>query len=117
MVRGKIVLVSFPFDDLSEEKIRPVLCLTEFIGPHKHILVAFITSKVKEEILDTDILINKDDKGFKDTGLSVSSKIQLHRIMTISSSAIKRELGYVDEDVKAKVSSKLKSLFWENPVQ
>ena len=111
MVKGKIVLVSFPFDDFSEEKIRPVLCLTEFIGPHKHILVAFITSKVKEETLDTDILINKDDKGFKDTGLSISSKIQLHRIMTISSSAIKRELGYVDEAVKAKVSSKLKSLF------
>ena len=43
MVKGKIVLVSFPFDDFSEEKIRPVLCLTEYIGPHKHILVAFIT--------------------------------------------------------------------------
>ena len=111
MVKGKIVLVSFPFDDFSEEKIRPVLCLTEFIGPHKHILVAFITSKIKEEILDTDIVINKDDKGFKDTGLSTSSRIQLHRLMTISSSAIKRELGCIDEDVKAKVSSKLKSLF------
>lgn len=111
MVKGKIVLVSFPFDDFSKEKIRPVLCLTEFIGPHKHILVAFITSKVKEEVLDTDILISEDDKGFKETGLSVSSKIQLHRIMTISSSAIKRELGYLDKDVQDKVSIKLKSLF------
>ena len=111
MVKGKIVLVSFPFDDFSEEKIRPVLCLTEYIGPHKHILVAFITSKVKEEVLDTDILIDKNDKGFKETGLSVSSKIQLHRIITISSSAIKRELGNIDQDMQAKVSSKLKSLF------
>jgi len=112
MVKGKIVLVSFPFDDFSEEKIRPVLCLTEYIGPHKHILVAFITSKVKEESLDTDILINKkDDKEFKDTGLSVSSKIQLHRIITISSSAIKRELGSIDEDMQVKVATKLKSLF------
>jgi mRNA interferase MazF len=111
MVKGKIVLVSFPFDDFSEEKIRPVLCLTESIGTHKHILVAFITSKVKDEILDTDILINQDYKGCKETGLSVSSKIQLHRIMTISSSAIKRELGSIDEDLKAKVSTKLKSLF------
>ena len=111
MVKGKIVLVSFPFDDFSEEKFRPVLCLTEFIGPHKHVLVAFITSKVKEEILDTDIIINKDDKEFKDTGLNVSSKIQLHRIMTISSSAIKRELGYIDNDLQAKIATKLKSLF------
>ena len=111
MVKGKIVLVAFPFDDFSEEKIRPVLCLTEYIGPHKHILVAFITSKVKEEILETDILIDKDDQGFKDTGLSISSKIQLHRIMTISSSAIKRELGYLDKDLQVKVTTKLKSLF------
>ncbi len=111
MVKGKIVLVSFPFDDFSKEKIRPVLCLTEFIGPHKHILVAFITSKVKDEILETDILITKDDKSFKDTGLSVSSKVQLHRIMTISSSAIKRELGNVDKDMQVKVTAKLKSLF------
>jgi mRNA interferase MazF len=111
MVKGKIVLVAFPFDDFSEEKIRPVLCLTEFIGPHKHILVAFITSKVKEEVLDTDILINKDDKEFKETGLSVSSKVQLHRIMTISSSAIKRELGSIDKDMQVKITTKLKSLF------
>ena len=111
MVKGKVVLVSFPFDDFSEEKIRPVLCLTEFIGPHKHVLVAFITSKVKEEVLDTDILINKDDKEFKETGLSVSSKVQLHRIMTISSSAIKRELGSIDKDMQVKIATKLKSLF------
>lgn len=111
MVKGKIVLVTFPFDDFSKEKIRPVLCLTDFMGPHKHILVAFITSKVKEEILETDILIKKDDKGFKETGLSVSSKIQLHRIMTISSSAIKRELGNIDKDMQVKVATKLKNLF------
>ena len=111
MVKGKIVLVSFPFDDFSEEKIRPVLCLTEFIGPHKHILVAFITSKVKEEVLDTDILIDKSDKGFKETGLSVSSKVQLHRIITISSSAIKRELGNIDKDLQVQIATKLKSLF------
>ena len=111
MVKGKIVLVSFPFDDFSEEKIRPVLCLTEFIGPHKHVLIAFITSKVKEEILDTDIVINKDDKGFQNTGLNVSSRIQLHRIITVSSSAIKRELGQIDQEMQTKISAKLKSLF------
>ena len=111
MVKGKIVLVAFPFDDFSKEKIRTVLCLTDFIGPHKHVLVAFITSKIKEENLDTDILIDKDNKYFKETGLSVSSKIQLHRIMTISSSAIKRELGHLDQDLQVKVATKLKSLF------
>ena len=111
MVKGKIVLVSFPFDDFSKEKIRPVLCLTEFIGPHKHILVAFITSKIREEVLETDIVIKKEDKGFKETGLSVSSKVQLHRLMTISGLAIKRELGQLDKNTQQEISNKLKSLF------
>lgn len=38
MIRGKIVLVPFPFDDLSTTKVRPAVCLTERIGPHDHYL-------------------------------------------------------------------------------
>ena len=28
MLRGKVVLVPFPFDDLSSSKLRPAICLT-----------------------------------------------------------------------------------------
>ncbi len=41
MTKGKIVLVPFPFDDLTSEKVRPALCLTDLIGPHRHVIVAF----------------------------------------------------------------------------
>lgn len=33
-MRGHIVLVPFPFDDLSAAKLRPAVCLTEPVGPH-----------------------------------------------------------------------------------
>jgi len=29
MTKGKVVLVPFPFDDLSTAKVRPAVCLTE----------------------------------------------------------------------------------------
>ncbi len=29
MNKGKVVLVPFPFDDLSSTKVRPAVCLTE----------------------------------------------------------------------------------------
>jgi len=29
MTRGKVVLVPFPFDDLSAAKVRPAVCLTD----------------------------------------------------------------------------------------
>ena len=41
--KNSIVLVPFPFDDLSATKVRPALCLTERLGSHDHVVVAFIT--------------------------------------------------------------------------
>lgn len=29
MTKGKVVLVPFPFDDLTADKVRPALCLTD----------------------------------------------------------------------------------------
>jgi len=43
-MRNKVVLVPFPFDDLSSNKVRPAVCLTEPLGSHRHVVVAFITS-------------------------------------------------------------------------
>ena len=44
MTKYKVVLVPFPFDDLSSAKVRPAVCLSELIGPHDHLILAFITS-------------------------------------------------------------------------
>lgn len=44
MTKGKIVLVPFPFDDLSGSKVRPAACLTEPVGRYRHLFVAFVTS-------------------------------------------------------------------------
>lgn len=41
MTRGKIVLVPFPFDDLSTAQVRPAVCLTEPTGPQRHVVLAF----------------------------------------------------------------------------
>ena len=41
-MKSKIVLIPFPFDNFSEVKIRPALCLTNKVGKYDHIVVAFI---------------------------------------------------------------------------
>ena len=111
MVKGKIVLIPFPFDDFTETKIRPVLCLTEPIGPNNHIVIAFITSKVITNSLETDLIIKSDNPNFKTTGLHVSSTVQLHRLMTVSSSVIRRELGTLSSEILNKAIKKVNSLF------
>jgi mRNA interferase MazF len=50
MIKNSIVLVPFPFDDFSGTKVRPALCLTSEIGKYHHIIIAFISSKMPDDI-------------------------------------------------------------------
>ena len=110
-IKGKIILVPFPFDDLSSAKMRPAVCLTNAIGPHRHVVLAFITSQFPDEQLDSDIVIDSLDTDFNITGLRVSSTIRLHRLMTITTSLIKRELGKLTSKLQSKIDNKLSKLF------
>jgi len=111
MTRGKIVLIPFPFDNLSSAKVRPAVCLTEPVGIYRHIIVAFITSRIPDEILDSDLVIDADKVGFHETGLRVSSTIRLHRLITITTSIIRRELGRMPSEFQDEIDEKLKKMF------
>jgi mRNA interferase MazF len=97
MTKGKVVLVPFPFDDLSTVKLRPAVCLTEPIGPHRHVILAFISSRIptnllfssvflmkskkrKVWLLETDLVLDSSQTDFATTGLRVSSILRLHRL-------------------------------------
>lgn len=111
MTRGKIVLVPFPFDDLSASRVRPAVCLTEPTGPHRHVVLAFITSQAPDELLDSDVPLSEQTPAFPATGLRLSSTIRLHRLLTISTSLIQRELGRLPNSVQNEVGEKLRTLF------
>ena len=111
MIKYKIVLVPFPFDDLSDSKVRPAICLTDSIGMFNHVIIAFISSKIPDILLSTDLIISKSENGFAQTGLSVDSVIRLHKMVTIPATLIKRELGSVDESMILKLRSRIKELF------
>jgi mRNA interferase MazF len=110
-MKYKVVLVPFPFDDLSSTKVRPAVCLTEPIGEHKHVVLAFITSRVPEQPFLTDLVFTETQKDFSITGLRVSSALQLHRMMTVGTSTIVRELGQLPVSAQKEVEGKLKLLF------
>ena len=111
MLKGKIVLVPFPFDDLSSAKLRPAVCLTNKISQFQHVVLAFITSKTHDPIMGSDVLLNTDQPGFSETGLKTSSAIRLHRVITITTSIIQRELGNLTPELQMQVDEKLRKLF------
>jgi len=110
-VKGRVVLVSFPFDDLSGTKVRPAVCLTEPVGVHGHVVLAFITSQPASEPLESDVTFNTTDLDFPNTGLRVSSTLRLHRLVTLTSSVLRRELGTIGAARQHEIASKLQRLF------
>ena len=56
-MKFKIVLINFPFDDFTESKLRPALCLTEVISKHNQIILAAITSNLNNATEVTDLII------------------------------------------------------------
>ena len=107
----KVVLVPFPFDDLSGTKVRPAVCLTDPIGPHNHIVLAFITSRVPSPLLTTDLVLDVANPDFSTTGLRMTSTLQLHRLMTATTSLLVRELGTLSSKLQSQVQERLYQLF------
>ena len=110
-MKYKIITVPFPFDDLSSNKVRPAVCLTDEIQPYGHIVLAFITSKVSANPSDTDFTIDSQDADFAQTGLKVSSTIRLHRLMTVSKTIIQRKLGELSSTQQKEIENRLRKLF------
>ena len=111
MTKGKVVLLPFPFDDLSATKVRPAVCLTDPIGPHHHVIVAFITSRPLTDLLETDVVLEANRSDFAVTGLHASSTLRIHRLMTISMILIRRTLGELSASMQEEVADKLRKLF------
>jgi mRNA interferase MazF len=110
-MRFKDVLVPFPFDDLSGQKVRPAVCLTETIGWQRHVTLAFITSSIPLKLEQSDIFLDPAHPGFSGMGLRVASTLRLHRLITISSSIIRRQLGALPEEICNDVRDRLRRLF------
>jgi mRNA interferase MazF len=111
MLKNTIVLVPFPFDDFSVSKVRPALCLTSEIGKYNHVIIAFISSKIPDDLIDSDLIVKKQSKNTQGTGLSVDSVIRLHKIVTIPKSLIKRKLGTISKPIEIEIRKKISKLF------
>jgi len=111
MIKNSIVLVPFPFDDFTVSKVRPAICLTSEIGLYQHIIIAFISSKIPEDLIESDLVIARNSINSIGTGLAVDSVIRLHKMVTMPKSLIKRKLGIINNSVASELNQKLIKLF------
>lgn len=103
--QGAIVLIPFPFTDLTEAKVRPVVVISSF-KKSSGIIVAFISSQ-KDRVSEFDISVTPTT----DNGLKTPSKIRCNKLATLDTKILIGEIGVLSKTDLAKVKSVLKKLF------
>ncbi|KAM3103625.1 type II toxin-antitoxin system PemK/MazF family toxin [Phormidesmis sp. 146-12] len=106
-MKRKIVLIEFPFDDLSNSKIRPAYCLTSSVGENRHIIFALITSRIPTQLLSTDLVLDPTNPDFATSGLRKPSTLRLNHLITLRRSMIQRQLGKLSPKTHEQLLEKL----------
>jgi len=106
-LKGKIVLIPFPFTNLTATKLRPALVLFE----GERDVVAFISSRVPRKPAPTDIIVGETHPDFKLTGLKVASVIRLDKVATILKDFIVGEIGEVGVKLKKEMNRKISKAY------
>ena len=100
--QGDIVLIPFPYSDLSESRQRPALIISnELINKTEDRICCLITRNSRKE----DLIIKKED--FESGTLPFKSFVRPHRIFTIHQGIIKRKLCAINIGFHKKVIVKL----------
>lgn len=106
MKKGDIVLIPFPFTDLTGVKTRPALILAVFDST---LIVSFITSRLKWQA-KSDISIVPDEQN----GLKKPSVIRLNKITTLDKELIIGKLGSLAKDDLKNINEELASMLQLN---
>ncbi|OGQ08353.1 MAG: hypothetical protein A3G32_03920 [Deltaproteobacteria bacterium RIFCSPLOWO2_12_FULL_40_28] len=109
--RGKIVLVPFPFTDLSSSKIRPALIVSDPKYSDEDISVVFITSKLSQRAQSTDYHIKTTHTDFGQTGLKTASIVRCNKIATLDKKTVLGEIGFLSRNIQKKIDQKIKLYF------
>lgn len=108
LAKGDIILVPFPFTDLSQTKLRPAIVLwADSRG--QDVTLCFITSQKIDRLAANEFLIASSDSQFFMTGLKVTSKANVTRIVTLERRLLQRRLGRLSHQLMARLNQTLRT--------
>lgn len=108
--KGTIVLIPFPFTDLSSHKVRPAVVVSQGLKGDD-VVVAFISSQKLKKKETTDILLGIGSKSFSETGLKVDSVVRVAKIATLDKKIMLGTLGVVSKITEKEIDAKIRILF------
>ncbi len=103
---GQIVLTPFPYSDLSEAKLRPVLMLRQ-ASRFDDWLVCMVSSQVQQAETGLDEILVQSDTDFASSGLKVPSVLRLSRLAVLDGALLLGSIGTISDERLGNVKQRL----------
>ena len=106
--QGEIVIIPFPFSDLTSIKQRPVLILSNnrYNDKAEDIVTCGITSNLKNA--EFSVIVNNKD--LICGGIPVKSRIKADKIFTLKQSLIKKKIAKVNDNILNQIKKEIQKL-------
>jgi mRNA interferase MazF len=106
--QGDIVLVPFPFTDLSGAKQRPALVISpeRLNNKRPDLVVVALTSQIPAAFSEDEVFLSADDLAAG--GLPKQSIVRLGKVFTIHQALIRKKLGQLPETTVKTILQKVK---------
>ncbi len=108
---GTIVLVPFPFTDLTSVKLRPALIISGNSGHFGDVILAFVSSKISSSRADGDFLLKTNHRDFKKTGLKAASVFKFSKLATLDKKLLVGELGKLSSGLISEMKKSFEAAF------
>ncbi len=112
---GQIVLVPFPYTDLSGANLRPVLMVRQASRRYDDWLVSMVSSQLQQAEPILDEIIHQNDSDFSATGLKVASVVRLSRLAVIDGGMLIGCVGAIGDDRLDRLRRRLARWLAETP--
>ncbi len=106
MKTGSILLVPFPFAELTNRKVRPCVLICRTKDKYSDMVVAAISSVIPNQLTENEILLQPSTNN----GLRKVSVIKVDRIVTMKSDDLIAHIGELDHSDLKDFRQKFKAL-------
>ena len=108
--RGSVVLIRYPFTDLTGAKVRPALVLTpdQLLLRMDDVLCLFISAVMPDDLLPTDFVLEPGHPSFPPTGLKRRSVLRMYKLALLHKALVLRVLGEGDPLLMHEVQQRLR---------
>jgi len=115
MKKWDVVLLSYPFTDLSATKVRPALVISpDAYNQHGQDAVFVLITTNTNRQSAFDVVVTRAHPDFGTTGLRFDSAIRVDKIFTLRQTLVQRTLGSAGAQLKGEMEKQLR-VFLELP--